>query len=189
LTKKKNKTKKNKKNIKNNEKIKSEIIGIIFAAVGILLFLSQKYESGVVGNYVKHILINLTGSAFTTLPYIMIGLGGFYVLGLINKERKNKSIILLIIFLSYLGLISILPESLIDNFNDYKEIIERTGEKTNIIFTEGGGVLGGLLSYTISKLFGYMGSIVILITIIVISIIALTKKSIINMIKKFFAFT
>jgi len=185
LAKKKNK---NKKNIKKNEKIKSEIIGIIFIAIGIMLFLSQKYESGVIGNYIKHILINLTGSAFITLPYIMIALGGFYLLGMINKERKNKSIILFIIFLSYLGLISIIPENLIDNFTDIKEIIETIGENNNLIFINGGGIVGGLLSYTLSKLFGYMGTIVILITIVLISIISITKKSILNMIKKFFIF-
>jgi len=185
LAKKKNK---NKKNIKKNEKIKSEIIGIIFIAIGIMLFLSQKYESGVIGNYIKHILINLTGSAFVTLPYIMISLGGFYLLGMINKERKNKSIILFIIFLSYLGLISIIPENLIDNFTDIKEIIETIGENNNLIFINGGGIVGGLLSYTLSKLFGYMGTIVILITIVLISIISITKKSILNMIKKFFIF-
>ena len=185
MAKKKNK---NKKNIKKNEKIKSEIIGIIFIAIGIMLFLSQKYESGVIGNYIKHILINLTGSAFVTLPYIMISLGGFYLLGMINKERKNKSIILFIIFLSYLGLISIIPENLIDNFTDIKEIIETIGENNNLIFINGGGIVGGLLSYTLSKLFGYMGTIVILITIVLISIISITKKSILNMIKKFFIF-
>ena len=185
MAKKKNK---NKKNIKKNEKIKSEIIGIIFIAIGIMLFLSQKYESGVIGNYIKHILINLTGSAFITLPYIMIALGGFYLLGMINKERKNKSIILFIIFLSYLGLISIIPENLVDNFTDIKEIIETIGENNNLIFLNGGGIIGGLLSYTLSKLFGYMGTIVILITIVLISIISITKKSILNMIKKFFIF-
>ena len=185
MAKKKNK---NKKNIKKNEKIKSEIIGIIFIAIGIMLFLSQKYESGVIGNYIKHILINLTGSAFVTLPYIMISLGGFYLLGMINKERKNKSIILFIIFLSYLGLISIIPENLVDNFTDIKEIIETIGENNNLIFLNGGGIIGGLLSYTLSKLFGYMGTIVILITIVLISIISITKKSILNMIKKFFIF-
>src|SRR6056297_2872055 len=153
-----------------------------------MLFLSQKYESGVIGNYIKHILINLTGSAFITLPYIMIALGGFYLLGMINKERKNKSIILFIIFLSYLGLISIIPENLVDNFTDIKEIIETIGENNNLIFLNGGGIIGGLLSYTLSKLFGYMGTIVILITIVLISIISITKKSILNMIKKFFIF-
>ncbi len=178
----------NKKNIKKNEKIKSEIIGIIFIAIGTMLFLSQKYESGVVGNYIKHILINLTGNAFNTLPYIMIALGGFYLLGMINKERKNKSIILFIIFLSYLGLISILPKNLVENFNDFKQILETTGENTNVIFTDGGGILGGLLSYILSKLFGHMGTIVILITIVIISIISVTKKSILNMIKNFFIF-
>ncbi|MFO7887268.1 MAG: DNA translocase FtsK [Eubacteriales bacterium] len=177
-----------KKKIINNEKIKSEIIGIIFIAVGIMLFLSQKYESGVLGNYIKHILINLTGSAFITLPYIMIALGGFYVLNMINKERKNKSIILFIIFLSYLGLISIIPENLVDNFTGLKKIIETIGEDNNSIFINGGGIIGSLLSYTISKLFGYMGTIVILITIVLISIISITKKSILNMIKKFFIF-
>ncbi len=193
MAKKKNtkKTKKNnikKNSIKKNEKIKSEIIGIIFISIGIMLFLSQKYESGVVGNYIKHILTILTGSAFVTLPYIMITLGGFYVLGMINKERKNKSIILFIIFLSYLGLITILPENLVENFADFREIIETTGENTNLIFTHGGGILGGLISFTISKLFGHMGTIVILITAVLISIISITKKSILNMIKKFFIF-
>jgi S-DNA-T family DNA segregation ATPase FtsK/SpoIIIE len=182
------KTKKTKKNISKNDKIKSEIIGIIFIAVSIMLFLSQKYESGVVGNYVKHILINLTGNAFDTLPYIMIALGGFYILGLVNKDRKNKSIILIFIFLSYLGLITLLPLNLVESFNDFREIIETTGENTNPIYTYGGGILGGLLSFVLTKLFGYMGTIVILFTVILISIISITKKSILNMIKKFFVF-
>jgi S-DNA-T family DNA segregation ATPase FtsK/SpoIIIE len=182
------KTKKTKKNISKNDKIKSEIIGIIFIAVSIMLFLSQKYESGVVGNYVKHILINLTGNAFDTLPYIMIALGGFYIFGLVNKDRKNKSIILIFIFLSYLGLITLLPLNLVESFNDFREIIETTGENTNPIYTYGGGILGGLLSFVLTKLFGYMGTIVILFTVILISIISITKKSILNMIKKFFVF-
>jgi S-DNA-T family DNA segregation ATPase FtsK/SpoIIIE len=182
------KTKKTKKNISKNDKIKSEIIGIIFIAVSIMLFLSQKYESGVVGNYVKHILINLTGNAFDTLPYIMIALGGFYILGLVNKDRKNKSIILIFIFLSYLGLITLLPLNLVESFNDFREIIDTTGENTNPIYTYGGGILGGLLSFVLTKLFGYMGTIVILFTVILISIISITKKSILNMIKKFFVF-
>jgi S-DNA-T family DNA segregation ATPase FtsK/SpoIIIE len=182
------KTKKTKKIISKNDKIKSEIIGIIFIAVSIMLFLSQKYESGVVGNYVKHILINLTGNAFDTLPYIMIALGGFYILGLVNKDRKNKSIILIFIFLSYLGLITLLPLNLVESFNDFREIIETTGENTNPIYTYGGGILGGLLSFVLTKLFGYMGTIVILFTVILISIISITKKSILNMIKKFFVF-
>jgi S-DNA-T family DNA segregation ATPase FtsK/SpoIIIE len=182
------KTKKTKKIISKNDKIKSEIIGIIFIAVSIMLFLSQKYESGVVGNYVKHILINLTGNAFDTLPYIMIALGGFYIFGLVNKDRKNKSIILIFIFLSYLGLITLLPLNLVESFNDFREIIETTGENTNPIYTYGGGILGGLLSFVLTKLFGYMGTIVILFTVILISIISITKKSILNMIKKFFVF-
>jgi S-DNA-T family DNA segregation ATPase FtsK/SpoIIIE len=87
-----------------------------------------------------------------------------------------------------LGLITLLPLNLVESFNDFREIIETTGENTNPIYTYGGGILGGLLSFVLTKLFGYMGTIVILFTVILISIISITKKSILNMIKKFFVF-
>lgn len=176
----KNNSTKNKKQRENKE-INKEIIGILIISIGVLFLASMVSEStGSIGHFIKIKSMQLTGFGSKILPYIILTIGILFSINRLNLQENRKSISLIVIFLSFLIIfdIKVLPiENDISLIDRIKISIELSEEGL------GGGLLGSFLSYIFLKLFGVIGSYIIITTVILISLLMFTNKSLIKILK------
>ncbi|WP_077367552.1 DNA translocase FtsK [Anaerosalibacter sp. Marseille-P3206] len=163
-SKKRNKTKNSKKNIN------KDILGIIIVSIGILSLLSLfSNKTGVVGNLLKNVFLTLMGFAGYIFPLIIIFIGFCFILTTADVENNRKSIYLLLIFLCF---IIILDIKLLKN--------DSFTERINLAFSYsqkglGGGLIGGFLGFVFFKLFGTLGSYIILSIVIFVNFLLITE--------------
>lgn len=166
----KSKNKKRNKNINSKKNINRDIIGIIIISIGILSLLSLfSNKTGVVGNLLKNVFLTLMGFAGYVFPLIIIFIGFCFILSKSNIENDRKSIYLLLIFLCF---IIILDIKLFKN--------DSFTERMNLAFSYsqkglGGGLIGGFLGFIFFKLFGTLGSYIILSIVVFVNFLLITE--------------
>ena len=177
--------KKTKSKVSNNLDSDSEIFGIILITIGILIlfsifspmFSSSNSISGMIGEFINHVLFTILGLGAYLSPFLIIFIGICYIVkkGKINFSKKFYGIIILItntlLFIQMLSL------------NKYYVKGEFLLGITKIYNSE--SVLhGGIISYSIDvpmhTLFGAVGSYIIFIGIYVICLILILKISLHN---------
>ena len=164
----KSKNKKRNKNSKRN--INREILGIIIVSLGILSLLSLfSNKTGAVGSLLKKMFFTLMGFAGYIFPLIIIFIGLSFIINISDVENDRKSIYLLLIFLCFAIILDIKLLK-IDSFM----------EKMNLAFSYsqkglGGGLIGGFLGFAFFKLFGTLGSYIILSIIIFVNFLLITE--------------
>ncbi|WP_223375921.1 DNA translocase FtsK [Schnuerera sp. xch1] len=168
---KKKKTKKT-KNTKKKE-YNREIIGIIIILFGILSAISLfSKKTGIMGVFLRNIYFTLMGFGGYIFPLIIIAIGILFIINRVDTKNDFKSVYLLVLFLCFLTLL---------------DINNVSGSKFGVKLSEslqlskqglGGGILGAILGYLLFKLFGSIGSYVIISFIILISIVLFTEVKI-----------
>ncbi|MDO5707485.1 MAG: DNA translocase FtsK 4TM domain-containing protein [Andreesenia angusta] len=162
---------------KNNLSVKYLIISFFIAFI---MMLSLYIESeGIILKYLKDLLQILFGMGAFLLP---ISIFAFILLYYYDKGNYKRNLIASIfIFISVLVILdaSVLTEAnrnmnLTDKLNLMKEI-GQTGF--------GGGLLGGIISHFLVKLFGFKPTIITMGLIIIVSGIVITNRSFIELIK------
>ncbi len=174
--------KKSKSKISSSIDFDSEIFGIILITIGILIlfsifstmFSSSDSISGMIGNFINHLLFAILGVGAYLSPFLIIFIGISYIVkkGKINISKKSYGIMLLIInTLLFIQMLS---------FNKYYS----KGEfflGINKIYNSEHVIHGGIISYSIDvplhTLFGVAGSFIIFIGIYVIGITLILKIS------------
>jgi len=135
--------------------IRYEILGLALAAVAVLTLLSLYSSSvGVVGNLVGRGCRILTGEGAFLLP-LLAGYWGFKLL----KERNPAkypgkiygSLVGLLVFVTTLHLVLVSPEG------SFRTVVGAG------LDGDGGGVLGGVLSWILFQCFGMIGSGIVLL--------------------------
>ncbi|SDK47469.1 DNA translocase FtsK [Natronincola ferrireducens] len=163
----------------------NEIYGIFIIAFGLILLTAlHSSSSGKIGGGLKFLLMGLFANLALVLPYAIVFLG---ILVFIDKPfwKELKGILFFIlIFLCFLVFKSLL------DINFIKEISQQ-GFFYSIptIFTKGteglgGGIIGTAITYLLVNLFGQVGSYIVIIAILLISLIMYTKISIVGFIVK-----
>lgn len=166
-TNKKNKSKINKKVDKNESLLISGLI-ILFASVFLLIFANSD-ATGVFGRWIKSGLVYLFSLGYNIFLFYLLVIA---LVLLIPKSRpfaKKLIISLSIIFLSLL-IIFDSSTSLMSSFSAHvSQATESAGELAS------GGLIGGVFGFLFYRLFGGVGTVIILVIINIINIYTLTS--------------
>ena len=160
----------------------SEIFGIILITIGVLILLSifstifssSNSISGMIGNFINHLLFAILGIGAYLSPFLILFIGVCYIVkkGKINFSKKFHGIILFIInTLLFIEMLTLNNYYIKGNF--------LLG--INKIYNSKSVLHGGIISYFIDvpmyTLFGAVGSCIIFIAIYVICLILILKVS------------
>lgn len=163
----KNKSKINKKVDKNESLLISGLI-ILFASVFLLIFANSD-ATGVFGRWIKSGLVYLFSLGYNIFLFYLLVIA---LVLLIPKSRpfaKKLIISLSIIFLSLL-IIFDSSTSLMSSFSAHvSQATEAAGELAS------GGLIGGVFGFLFYRLFGGVGTVIILVIINIINIYTLTS--------------
>ena len=172
----KNKSKINKKVDKNESLLISGLI-ILFASIFLLIFANSD-ATGVFGRWIKSGLVYLFSLGYNIFLFYLLAIA---LVLLIPKSRpfaKKLIISLSIIFLSLL-IIFDSSTSLMSSFSAHvSQATESAGELAS------GGLIGGVFGFLFYRLFGGVGTVIILVIINIINIYTLTSIKIADIIQK-----
>lgn len=147
-----------------------EIALWIVVAVSILLFISNFGIGGTIGNAVSSFFFGLFGMIAYVFPIVLLG-GTFFAVS--NKGNKIALVktIAMVLFVAFLCMFI----ELALNGSD----VSTPGEAFSYSFKNhvGGGLVGGLLANLFCPNFGLVGSYVIDIIVLIISLVLITEKS------------
>ena len=165
-----------KKKIDNNEQLdflNSEILMIALFCVSLVLFLSHFGLIGVVGKYLRIFQLGVFGILGFAVPMFVFVGGAFLLSNIGSSLAKIKFAGVLMAVLAIDALISLFG---IPNLKEFG--IMR-------FYTEGwyGGFIGGGLGLLISSVLGKIGAIIFFIAVFIISIVILTGKSFVSIVK------
>lgn len=175
----KTKKSKNKKKQNKNAKINKEIIGIIIISFSILLLYSMNTNStGIIAKLIGEKTWQIMGSGGYIFPYIIMIIGILYLIDKLNIYQTQKNIFIFIAFITLITLFDIKFLPLIENLS-VTDRIKISMEASLLPFHRSGGIIGAVLSYLFLKLFGSIGSYLILFTILIVSLLNITNISIV----------
>ncbi len=179
----KKKVKRVKKNNK-KENVFSKIISIIVLVfIAIFLFLSNSGGAGIVGDYIKKIVIALFGNMGMFFPILFLVYIAFVVIN--NTNRKNIISLLLL----YICINSIVSLTVNGNIFDM-DLTKLLNEQGSIERFEEGEFLSGWLStlvlYGLYEPFGDKGSILILVIASIMLFLTTFSVEVIVVLVKFF---
>jgi S-DNA-T family DNA segregation ATPase FtsK/SpoIIIE len=160
---------------KAKESLKLEIIGITLIAMGVLGLLSILLpSSGIVIDFFDKLLKTIAGEGRFLFPLLLVVLGAKLALKRSRtttpSDRMYGAILLFIVLLTFCHLIIPVDDSF------------RAG-----LAGDGGGLVGAVTSFILRKAFGIIGTYIILIASIIISLLLMTNLSLPAITKGFFS--
>lgn len=127
------------------------------------------FKMGIIGSVIRGTAFSFMGFGAYFFPLGIIGIGLAFILDKYNDGEMRIILSILFIFISILVLF--------DSINDVNiGFIDRIN--SSIYYSKigkGGGILGGFLGFFIYKLFGSIGSYVVLSLVIIINLLILTN--------------
>ncbi len=163
------------------QQFNNEVYGIFMISLGLILLTAlQNNGAGKVGQGLKYLLLGLFSNVSSALPYLLVFLG---VLIFINKPfwKELRGILFFItIFICVL-----ITRSLLD-FNFVQQVSSENFDlSVKTIFSnsatgQGGGIIGVYITYYLIRFFGRIGTYIIIIATILISLIMYTKISLLK---------
>lgn len=163
----KNKSKINKKVDKNESLLISGLI-ILFASVFLLIFANSD-ATGVFGRWIKSGLVYLFSLGYNIFLFYLLAIALVLLIPKSRPFEKKLIISLSIIFLSLL-IIFDSSTSLMSSFSAHvSQATESAGELAS------GGLIGGVFGFLFYRLFGGVGTVIILVIINIINIYTLTS--------------
>ncbi len=168
-----------KKKKKINKEHNREILGITFISFGMLSVISLfSDKTGIIGMLLKNIYFTLMGFGGYIFPVIIIALGLLFMINKLNIEDDKKSLYMIMLFFCFLTLLDIKNQSAITFTKSITKTLELSKKGL------GGGLIGSFFGYIFFKLFGTIGSYIIISFIIIVSILQFTEIKIQDYIKK-----
>lgn len=172
---------------KNNlEILKREISGVFIVAFAIFLLVVTKMESqtGIIGKTINFFTHSAFGAASALLPFFIIVIGIMRLLNMVIMDDKNQIAAITGFFVCYLIYAPMTDASVYSALTDSKNIMEIINTSKNLgLSSQGGGILGNLLTVFFVKLVGRKGTFIVLGTLIFTFTILLTNQSVIGGIK------
>jgi len=167
----KRKTNKSKaESVRQTEEFRVEIALWIVIAVAALLFISNFGVGGVVGNTVSSFLFGLFGAIAYIFPIILV-VACFFAVSNKGNTFAIVKLIASIVFAIFLCVFM----TLISSEGDVMDPIE--SYTYSFEHKMGGGIFGGLFAYFLSKAFGVVGTYIIDIIVLIVSLVLITGKS------------
>ena len=156
--------------IEKAEAFRTEVILWIIVAVSLLLFISNMGFGGVVGRGVSHVLFGLFGLMAYVLPVLLL-VGSFFAVS--NKGNMHASVKLVAgtafaVFMCMFMSLAISSGEVLDPLQAFTYCAGRKN---------GGGIIGGFLAFYLVKAFGFIGSYIIDIIVLIVCLVLITEKS------------
>ncbi len=167
-----------------NRKPIGEVTGVVLIALGIFLGVCVfvKTDTGLLGGAFRDVLFGLFGIFVYLVPFAITALGVAVIAA--RSKKKSAGRIALVIMLvaavfsiAHTFILDRLP--LHDGFFSYVSASYQAGLQNHA----GGGAVGCLLVYPCNLLIGYVGCVILFITMLLISVLVLTGLSLKRMSK------
>ena len=172
---------KSKKSNKKKKAFNREISGILIMTIGILSLISLFSEkTGVVGKILKSIYLQLMGFGGYIFPLIIFSIGLLLVINKLDVNEDRRAIKLMVIFLCLIVVLDIKGTKI----NGFSERISFALENSQKGF--GGGIIGAIFGYFFYKLFGTIGSYILLFSIAFANFLMLTDTKLKDIFNKMF---
>ncbi len=159
--------------------IRNEILLIVLFAVAVFLFLCNFGIAGVLGTTISNILFGIFGLTAYVMPLVLFFMIAF---GMVNSgssiaARKLAAGVFLILLAGIIfELFTGVPEKAVSY--EIGEIYTRCSQDH-----KGGGVLAGSLAYWCYHFMGMMGTVLVVLVALIISIVVITEKSFVSGVK------
>lgn len=163
--------------IEKAEAFRTEVILWIIVAVSLLLFISNMGFGGVVGRGVSHVLFGLFGLMAYVLPVLLL-VGSFFAVS--NKGNMHASVKLVAgtafaVFMCMFMSLAISSGEVLEPLQAFTYCADRKN---------GGGIIGGFLAFYLVKAFGFIGSYIIDIIVLIVCLVLITEKSALKCMQK-----
>ena len=141
---------KTKKTNLNKDKVlyRNTILGLLLLNTFFIIF-SIFSNTGFLGNIIKNVFQKLFGGTYIIFLIIMEIIYTVVILGKLNKKNKNRSIMGLLVFFNYMGIVD-LSNNTSNNLSIKFSIAQSTAPK-------GSGYLGAILGYFYNIMIGTIG--------------------------------
>ena len=154
--------------VKETNPMRREIVFLVVIVIGILSVLSCFNMCGLFGQFLGSLLFGLFGLLAYVFPIYLIGAVGFYISNPSRREIRRKVIFSIFVFWCLCALFQWVVNDPVDNlWQIYNVCVENRG---------GGGLLGGLLSFPLTQLFGRGGSLIVLLALFILFFMLITGK-------------
>lgn len=168
---------KGKKNMKQQQEFRDEIILLSILAVSILLFISNFGFGGFVGEKVSSFFFGVFGLMAYIFPIALFVGTAFFM-----SNRKNTvAIVKIVAGVLFILFLSLFVELVVDGTGTYSI---KAGYEYAKINKNGGGAIGGLLAGILCPAIGKLGTYVVDIIVLIISMVLLTERSFLGGVKK-----
>lgn len=152
------------------EKLKYEIFGVILIALGVLGAVSLfSQPSGLISDFAVRLMKSIAGEGCLFFPLLMLLVGVRLVRRRSRTTMSSRMYGMLLLFITVLSFLHLIIP-LEDSF--------QAG-----IAGDGGGILGALISYSLKKSFGTMGTYIILTTAGIVALLLLTNISLVAVVR------
>ncbi len=174
--------KKTTKKMEDKNKYNKDIMGVIIVAIGILSMISLfSFKMGIIGSIIRGTTFSFMGFGSYFFPLIIVGSGMVFILDKFNHQEGKIILSMGFILLSIL--------IILDGINpfDYTFYDRISNSIALSKIGKGGGIIGSFFGFFFYKLFGSIGSYLILGLIILINILLITNirvKDIVSIFKK-----
>ncbi|MDU5079933.1 MAG: DNA translocase FtsK [Bacillota bacterium] len=174
--------KKTTKKMEDKNKYNKDIMGVIIVAIGILSMISLfSFKMGIIGSIIRGTTFSFMGFGSYLFPLIIVGSGMVFILDKFNHQEGKIILSMGFILLSIL--------IILDGINpfDYTFYDRISNSIALSKIGKGGGIIGSFFGFFFYKLFGSIGSYLILGLIILINILLITNirvKDIVSIFKK-----
>lgn len=162
---------------KQQQDFRDEVILLSVLAVAILLFISNFGFGGFVGAKVSSFFFGVLGLMAYIFPIALFVGTAFFM-----SNRKNTvAVVKIVAGVLFILFLSLFVELVVDSSGVYsiKTGFEYARENKN-----GGGAIGGLLAGVLCPAFGKLGTYVVDIIVLIISMVLLTERSFLGGVKK-----
>ncbi|OZV12990.1 cell division protein FtsK [Tissierella sp. P1] len=168
--------------MEDKNKYNKDIMGVIIVAIGILSMISLfSFKMGIIGSIIRGTTFSFMGFGSYFFPLIIVGSGMVFILDKFNHQEGKIILSMGFILLSIL--------IILDGINpfDYTFYDRISNSIALSKIGKGGGIIGSFFGFFFYKLFGSIGSYLILGLIILINILLITNirvKDIVSIFKK-----
>lgn len=158
------------------EPVRVEIVMTITALVSILLVLSYLNICGIVGAWINQLLFGLMGIFTYLFPVVLFFFMAFYLSNRSNRVAKQKLLSGIAFLFLLTGLIQLIYG--VDENRKFFDYYVYCSENKC-----GGGIFGATIAVPLAKLFGIIGTAVIIAALMIVFLLLLTGKALFRAIK------
>ncbi|MCM1258936.1 MAG: DNA translocase FtsK [Roseburia sp.] len=158
----------------------SEVILWILLAVSILLFISNFGIGGKVGNAASSLIFGIFGFLAYIFPVVLF-IGACFI---ISNKNNHFAIFKFVACILLFCALCMFGQLLVEDSVEKADHIIKDAYIYGSTFKKGGGALGGIFVWLCAPNFGTLGSFVISIIVMIISVVLITERSIFSGMKR-----